>query len=250
MMQFEVLGGAALEVHPFRFAEVGGLYPAEGAAELARTYPRDKFKVVKGDDGEKSYEYWARSLIRMGAAAPSHAEGLSDAWRELASDLLSPAYRSAVSTLTGLALHDAPIEVNVFHYGPGAWLGPHLDLADKLVTHVLYFNDSWNNLDGGCLQILDSKDPAAVVRQVSPLVGNSAVLVRSESSWHAVAPVVPGSSTSRRSVTVTLYAQGSTSSMWPEDDRSPLRDYNGEKMGLAAEPPSRQGVLGRLLARR
>jgi hypothetical protein len=30
------------------------------------------------------------------------------------------------------------------------------DLADKIVTHVLYFNDAWDPADGGCLQILRS----------------------------------------------------------------------------------------------
>jgi hypothetical protein len=65
-------------------------------------------------------------------------------------------------------------------------------------------------------------DQAAVVL---PLVGNSAVIVRSDCSWHAVPRVVQGSSQSRRSVTVTFYQPGSQSSMWPPGDPTPLHRY-------------------------
>ena len=61
-----------------------------------------------------------------------------------------------MTRLTGCDLATVPMEVNVFHYGPGAWLGPHVDLEDKIVTHVLYFNTEWNAADGGCLSILRS----------------------------------------------------------------------------------------------
>ena len=55
-----------------------------------------------------------------------------------------------MSALTGLDLSVAPLEVNVFHYPPGGSLGPHPDLGDKIVTHVLYFNEKWNDANGGC----------------------------------------------------------------------------------------------------
>jgi len=88
--------------------------------------------------------------------------------------------RQLLSQLTGCDLIAAPMEVNVFHYGPGANLGPHSDLEDKLVTHILYFNPSWDREDGGCLTILRSADPADIAAEVDPIVGNSAVVVRSE----------------------------------------------------------------------
>src|SRR5438105_7437559 len=103
-----------------------------------------------------------------------------------------------MSLLTSCDLTTAPMEVNVFHYGPGANLGPHPDLEDKLVTHVLYFNRSWNREDGGCLTILRSSDPADVAAEIEPIVGNSSVVVRSEESWHAVSRVVDGCQRSRR----------------------------------------------------
>ncbi len=111
----------------------------------------------------------------MGADSVSHADCLSAVWRRLADDLLSPAYRAAMTELTGRDLGSVPIEVNVFHYGPGAWLGPHLDLKDKIVTHVFYFNRAWDKTHGGCLTILKSSDISNAVADIAPIIGNSAV---------------------------------------------------------------------------
>ena len=100
-----------------------------------------------------------------------------------------------------------------------------VDLPEKLVTHVLYFNRSWKRAHGGCLSILRSDDPTDLAAEILPIVGNSSVIVRSEDSWHAVSRVVNESASSRRSVTVTFYRPGSVSSMWPPDDTTPLHRY-------------------------
>jgi SM-20-related protein len=161
----------------------------------------------------------------MGADRPSHAEGLSPAWRELAYDLVSPAYVAAMSKIAGLDLSSALIEINVIHYSPGAWLGPHVDLKEKLATHVLYFNQAWERENGGCLSILRSANPADKIAEIDPIVGNSALVVRSNSSWHMVSKVVPNCSTSRRSMNVIFHSPGSISTMWPPGDSPELRDY-------------------------
>jgi SM-20-related protein len=214
-----------LETQPFGWAAIKDLYQPHDAQRLAATYPCDHFKLVASYGGEKDYEYEARSLIGMGATDIMHPADLSDAWRALALDLLSAEYRAAMATLTGRDLADAPIEVNVIHYGPGGSLGAHRDLPEKLVTHVLYFNRSWSSADGGCLSVLGSADPADLVAEVPPLVGHSAVIVRSDNSWHAVSRVVSDSRQSRRSVTVTFYRPGSVSTMWPPGDMTPLHRY-------------------------
>ncbi len=227
MIDLASLEQAVLHSHPFEWAHVTGLFSSHDADALASSYPRDSFKTVTGYDGEKGYEYEARSLIHMGAEIPSHGEGLSPAWRQLSHELVSAGYRSAMSNLTGHDLTDASIEVNIFHYTPGSWLGPHLDLDTKIVTHVLYFNRIWNVADGGCLRILRSKDMADVANEVLPLIGDSSVLVRSDKSWHAVSRVADDCKRSRRSMTVTFYHPGSPSTMWPPGDTTPLHAYEG-----------------------
>jgi len=226
MLNIDRIRTAELNAQPYAWAQIDRLFAAQDAEALALSFPRDHFKTVKGYGGEKDYEYEARALKPMGSDAIAHAEHLSEAWQALARDLGSPAYRAALSHLTGRDLGNAPMEVNVFHYGPGASLGAHPDLGDKVVTHILYFNATWERADGGCLNILRSKDINAVSAVIEPRVGNSAVLVRSDDSWHAVSPVVEGCSHSRRSMTVTFYRPGSLSSMWPENDPSPLHEYH------------------------
>jgi hypothetical protein len=226
MIDLNRISGQHLETEPYRWAVVDGLFSPRDAAALATTFPRDHFKRLADYGGEKDFEYEARALIGMGASCVSRPEELSTAWRGLADDFLAPGYRAALSSLIGLDLGTAPLEVNVFHYPPGGALGAHPDLRDKIVTHVLYFNPSWNDEDGGCLTILRSADPQDVVRRVSPVVGNSAVLVRSDDSWHAVSPVAKSCRLSRRSLTATFYHPGSVSTMWPPGDATPLHAYD------------------------
>lgn len=228
MIELTRITPAALAVEPYRWAFVDRLFSPADAAALAASFPRDHFKTVKGYDGEKGYEYEARALIGMNAAEPSRAEFLSPAWRRLAEDLLSPEYRRAMSRLTGMNLAELWLEANVFHYGQSAWLGPHVDLEDKIVTHVFYFNEAWAEADGGCLTILRAGDMNEAAAVIPPLVGNSGVLVRSPNSWHAVSRVRDDCRTSRRSMTVTFYRPGSASTMWPEGDATPLHEYRGE----------------------
>ena len=214
-----------LETEPYRWAAVSGLFAAADAAALAATFPNDHFKRVADHAGEKKHEYQVRSLIRMSAQSVSNEKQLGSAWQALARDFLSPAYRNAMSELIGIDLSAADLEVNVFHYPPGGLHGAHTDHRDKIVTHVLYFNESWNDDDGGCLLILKSPDVQDTVTRISPLVGNSAVLVRSDNSWHAVSHVVPNCQLSRRSLTATFYHPGRVSTtVWPRWDRA-LRGF-------------------------
>lgn len=247
MLEFGKIDQAVLHTEPYRWGFVDGLFEPANAADLAATFPCDKFKKVAGYDGEKGYEYFSRSLIHMGAVQPSHEEGLSESWRELAYDLLSPAYRQAMSRLAGRDLSEAPVEANVIHYGPNCWLGPHVDLKEKIVSHILYFNQSWNREDGGYLEILNSSDPSAILAETMPLVGHSAVLVRSANSWHAVARVAEGSRLSRRSLNVIFHAPASVSTMWPPGDRAELLEY---RMNAWDGSPGPRGLTQREVGKR
>lgn len=225
MLNLNRIRDARLETYPYDWAAVDGLYGADDASALSRTFPTDRFKRLWEYGGKKDYEFHARELVGMGATCISHPEALSPAWRSLAADFITPQYREAMSSLTGIDLDAAPLEVNVFHYPPGSVHGPHPDLRDKIVTHVLYFNDPWSDDDGGCLAILRSSEATDIHRTVAPRVGNSAVLVRSDGSWHAVTTVAKRSRVSRRSLTAVFYRPGSASTMWPPGDATPLHDY-------------------------
>jgi SM-20-related protein len=128
------------------------------------------------------------------------------------------------------------MEVNVVHYGPGAWLGPHLDLKEKIVTHVRYCNDAWDPQLGGCLNILRSSNPDDMHATIPPLVGNSALLVRSNRSWRSVSRVAAECQTSRRGVNVIFHLPGSVSTMWPPGKTPVLQDLAPGSRGQAPAP--------------
>jgi len=217
-----------MRTDPFEWAVIDDLFAPADAAELVATFPRDHFATIEAYGGEKDYKYDARSLIPMGANSPFHPEALSPAWQRLAADFVSPAYRAALSALTGTDLTDHPLEVNISHYGAHGHLGAHTDLPEKVVTSVMYFNDSsWDAANGGCLEVLQSSDPTDIVATVPPHVGTCVVFARSHRSWHAVGAVQPGAPTSRRSLTAVFHRPGSTSSMWPADNMPAMHDYTG-----------------------
>lgn len=225
MINLDRISASHLETEPYRWAAIDQLLSAQDGAALAATFPQDHFKRVATYDGQKEVEYEVRCLIRMGEVSISRVRQLSAAWRALADAFLSPAYRAAMSSLTGLDLSKAPMEVNVFHFPPGGLQGAHPDHRDKVVTHVLYFNESWNDDDGGCLTILRSSDPRDIATTVSPRVGNSAVLVRSDDSWHAVSRVAKHCRLSRRSLTATFHRPDCVSMVWPSWHRLLLHQY-------------------------
>ena len=231
MINLDQISQAHLETEPYRWAFIDGLFSARDAAALVKTFPRDRFKRMSYYGGDKDSEYESRAMIGMREQFISGPEGLSRPWKALADDLLSTDYRAAMSSLIGFDLSVAPLEVNVFHYPPGGLLGAHPDLEDKIVTHVFYFNRWWNDDDGGCLNILRSSDPTHVVTTISPVVGNSVVLVRSDNSWHTVTPVAKSCRLSRRSLTATFYHLEAVSTMWPPGDTTPLHYYSNSRVG-------------------
>lgn len=224
-LHFERIANHELNTVPYQWAMIDQLFDSKEAADLAANYPIDHYKTVNGYDGEKGYQYEVRSLIHMGEKQAAFSDSLSPSWQRLAQDLLSDEYRKAMSQLTGIDLSSAPMEVNIFQYGPGAWMGPHVDLKDKIVTHVLYFNSEWDSKEGGCLAILRSKNILDEVCLIPPIVGNSALIVRSNHSWHSVLPIAATSHSSRKSVTVTFYHPRSVSTMWPPGEIPLLHDY-------------------------
>lgn len=235
VLQLDVFSRATMGHTPYAHAVVSGLFRPDHARALAETFPTDHYRIVSGG-AEKRYRYDARPLVAFGRDEISFAESLSPEWRSLGRDLASSEYRETLGKVIGVDLRGALLEVNLFHYGPRCLLEPHTDLADKIVTHVLYFNDAWSPADGGCLRILRSADPDDVAIEIPPLVGTSAILVRSENSWHGVPPVKRGVAHSRRTLTATFYRRGSASTLFPEDE-----DYRLVTLG-----PNGSGPVDRL----
>jgi hypothetical protein len=241
LLNLSRLESAVLQQQPFRWASVDQLFRPCDAIDLAASFPIDHYMTIPVQDVDRPYTYEARSFIKLGRCDVSYPDGLTPLWHRLGQTLASREYRSAMGRLTGLDLADAPMEANLYHYGPEGWLKPHCDIGGKLVTHVSYFNERWQRADGGCLRILAAPDIAATVAEIEPTVGRSAVIVRGEESWHAVTPVRQSCARSRRSMNVIFYVAGFAETMWP---------FDGEAACLHTyQPRVPRGLLSRIRAR-
>jgi len=156
----------------------------------------------------------------------------------LAADLLSDHYREALAQLVGASLDGALMEASIWRWDADAHLGPHRDLAEKIVTQVFYLSSNWDPEWGGCLRILRSSDAEDVAAELPPTNGMASVLVRSESSWHAVSEVRGAAAEPRRSVIVTWFRPGSTSPVWKLRDDGRVECVAAGQVGEPHRSPS------------
>jgi Rps23 Pro-64 3,4-dihydroxylase Tpa1-like proline 4-hydroxylase len=244
MIDFEALASTPLERQPYEWARVTGALDLEGAPALIDTFPGEDFWRIAGHDGEKSYSYLARPLVILGSDRQANLSPLPPPWQDLVDDLLSPRYREALAAVVGRPLDDALMEAAIWRWDEAAHLGPHLDMEEKVATHIFYLNAGWNPWWGGCLRILGSGDEEDVAAEIPPLLGSASVVVRSDRSWHAVTQV-DGAPSPRRSVIVTWHRAGSRSPTWYEDADGRVRTF-AEPPGaipLEAPPPSGLAAL-------
>lgn len=205
VLDVNVLAGAELYDTPYLWAAPRNVIDPVAGRELSRTFPSDGFtESVTGEprlDG-KTYRITTRSLIVGGC---TEAGGLPPIWRQLLEELAAPEYRDALQRLTSVDLAAAQLDVSMWRYSGGCWLSPHPDKAEKLVSHVLYFNENWEAAWGGTFRVLGSADPDNIVAEINPVLSQSVVLVTSPTSWHCV-PEVRGDppTVDRCTVTVNL----------------------------------------------
>ena len=184
---------------PWLATEPGELFDVTVNRELSRQFPAADFvRRESSQSSDKIYRNYSRPLQSL---SNLKAPDLSPFWRSLIEDLSSQEYRNMVACILGQ--DPAPsIELRLVRHASGDSIGPHTDRADKLFSHIFYFNLAWRLEWGGFLEILDEGKGMAVVARVAPRAGTSVLLARSDVSWHCVSPVRPGLATERRSLLV------------------------------------------------
>ncbi len=213
-LDLDALRRARLGDPPHRWGYLPGALAPAAAAALRETFPTTGFWRLRHHDGEKAMEFRLRCLVPLGGDGAVDPESLSPEWRALVDELLSDTYRDAFAETLGRSLDGHLLELSAWRWGPAAHLGPHVDIPRKLASEVFYFNDGWDPAWGGCLQILASKDPADVTTELPPTLGSASILVRSDSSWHAVSPVRGAAAEERLSLIATWQHPDTESPFW------------------------------------
>jgi hypothetical protein len=208
-VDLDALRGGSLNTSPFVWGTVRGMLRRPWLDRLVGEFPRDGFTRTErpsGRPGRKGYRTDNLSLVEADKEVPEGVRHLTPLWRDLVTTLMSAEYRAAVGELIAKDLSRAVLEIRAVRYSRGAWIDPHTDRADKLVTQTWYFNDHWPPTNGGQFLVLRSPDVDDVETEVLPLAGESIVLCPSDRSWHAVAPVAAEAADDRKVLLLHLTA--------------------------------------------
>jgi hypothetical protein len=157
---------ATLATDPFPFVLVPGFVPAAMRAALSDAYPKierpGSFPVAD---------------LRFGAA-----------FGDFLAEIEGPAMRAAFAKKFDIDLEGRPTMVTVRGQAQLKDGSIHTDTASKLITVLIYMNESWE-APGGRLRLLRSdRDLEDMVAEVPPAAGTLLAFRVTKNSWHGHLP--------------------------------------------------------------
>ena len=160
------LRAAKVETEPYMYTIVSGFLSPASVSAINATYPR----------------------IEKGGSYPVEMLDASMAIKEVIEELDGPLFEAAIADKFGVALDGKPKMYSLRGYTRGKDGQIHTDSKDKIITVLLYLNESWQQ-PGGRLRILkDGHDVDNFAAEVPPDNGTLLVFKRSDASWHGHHP--------------------------------------------------------------
>ncbi len=166
-LNLEGLRRAPLTTEPFPFLIVPGFIAGPARAALARDFPE------LAEPGS-----FPLADLRYGAA-----------FAAFVAELEGPALRAAIAEKFGIALEGRPSMITVRAHARAADGRIHTDSRTKLVTVLIYMNESWEPAAGRLRLLRSEHDLEDVVAEVPPVAGTLLAFRVTENSWHGHAPV-------------------------------------------------------------
>jgi hypothetical protein len=203
LLDLDALRRSEFRHEPFEWAVLHGIIDPQAASVLCASFPSDGFSLVSSASTEKPYRMEARVISTP--ESPPALDGLPELWCDFLSELSSPAYRRAIGELASLQLEERGLEITLWRYDAHCFLAPHPDKETKLVSHIFYMTPHWEPAWGGCFRALRGPCVDDVAERVTPVLGTSVVLQRSDRSWHAVEEVSAVGVPPRHSVQVIFH---------------------------------------------
>lgn len=158
-----------VHAEPFAFLIAQEQLPADAAQALARDFPR----------------YPSAGFF------PHETGDCGPAINRLVAELTSAAFADAVGAMLGVeGLGDKPSLVTLCRLLNRRHGTIHTDSRSKIVTALVYLNEDWPAISGGCLRFLNRIDDIddLVVPEVRPLYGTIVAFRRSDNSFHGHLP--------------------------------------------------------------
>jgi hypothetical protein len=197
MVNTSRLRGEVLQEDPFEWLSCASFLDEDVAFQLARRFPIDGLSISTAIGSR----FESRSLISDGVIDYSWNCENQD-WIEFAKYLISKDYHDLISDVMKIDLANCTTSAAICRYRTDSFNGAHTDRSHRVVSQIIYLNRVWMRAWGGDFLILRAPDISAVASRVAPAFNTMVAFIRSERSWHAVAPLSPGSDVERRSILI------------------------------------------------
>ncbi len=165
-LNIDRLKASKLETEPYLYTVVPGFLSPQSISRINSTYPR----------------------IDQGGSFPIDSLEPGMAIKEVIDELDGPAFEQAIAEKFDVDLAGRPKMYSLRGYTRMKDGQIHTDTRDKIITVLLYLNESWHQ-PGGRLRILrndhDFDDYAA---EIAPDQGTLLVFRRADNSWHGHHP--------------------------------------------------------------
>lgn len=166
-LDLEAFQRTPLVSDPFPYLVVPGFIPGPVREALADDYPD----------------------IREPGSFPIADLSFGPAFGSFVGELESPALSAAFAQKFGIDLASRPTMITARGQARPADGRIHADSATKLITVLIYMNESWE-APGGRLRLLRSRDSLEdVIAEVPPAAGTMLAFKVTPHSWHGHAPV-------------------------------------------------------------
>ncbi len=167
ILDLDALKRAPLASDPFPYVIVPGFLRGPARTAVARDYP----------------------AIKEPGSFPLGDLIYGSAFRDLVAELEGPALRAAFAEKFSIDLTGRPTMITVRGHARAADGRIHSDASTKLITVLIYMNESWE-AEGGRLRLLRTPDSLdAAVAEVPPAAGTLLAFRVTPHSWHGHAPV-------------------------------------------------------------
>lgn len=111
-----------------------------------------------------------------------------DTFRELLEELESPALKQLFAKKFGIDLSGHPLQLTVRKYSEDSDGNVHNDSKTKIITVLIYFNETWPHPEGRLRLIRSPNDIDDFAVEVPPEAGTLLAFRRNEKSFHGFKP--------------------------------------------------------------
>jgi hypothetical protein len=165
-LHIENVRAAKLETSPFEYIVVPAFLSAASLKQINATYPN----------------------IDKGGSYPIESLKSGMAIKDVIDELDGPEFERAIEEKFAVPLAGKPKM-----YSLRGWLRAkdgqiHTDSKDKIITVLLYLNESWPHAGGRLRLLRNGRDLENFVAEVPPDNGTLLVFLRADNSWHGHHP--------------------------------------------------------------